>query len=41
MIQITNRGTMWWLLKDHKPVGFASTYKIALAKVRELEALSI
>ena len=40
MIQITNKGKMWWLLKDKKVVGFASTYQIALAKVRELEALS-
>lgn len=37
MIQITNRGHMWWLLKDKKVVGFASTYQVALAKAQELE----
>ncbi len=40
MIQITNRGRIWWLLKDKKVVGFASTYKYAKIKAKELEALS-
>lgn len=39
MIQITNKGKMWWLLKDNKAVGFASTYKIALVKAKELEGV--
>lgn len=36
MIQIRNKGKMWWLYRDGKVVGFASTYQIALAKAQEL-----
>ncbi len=39
MIQITNRGRIWWLLKDKKVVGFASTYKYAKIKAKELEGV--
>ena len=41
MVQITNRGKMWWLLKGKKVVGFASTYQIALAKAWELEQAAL
>lgn len=37
MIQITNKGRMWWLYKGSQVVGFASTYESALFRVRELE----
>lgn len=36
-ILITNRGKMWWLFKGGRVVGFATTYKIALAKRAQLE----
>lgn len=39
MIQITNKGKMWWLLKDKSVVGFAATYKYALIRAKELEKL--
>ena len=37
MIQITNKGRMWWLLKHDKVVGFAATYKYAQIRAKELE----
>ena len=36
MVQIWNKGHMWWLYKGEKVVGFASTYKYAQIKAKEL-----
>ena len=36
-IQITNRGKMWHLIANGKTVGFASTYRLAMAMADSME----